>query len=48
MVSLLDQYADENAQPPPIPFKVTINDVSFTHYHLFRSESHVLNGAIGR
>jgi hypothetical protein len=33
---------------PPTPYRTSINDVSFTEYHVFRSESRVLPGANGQ
>jgi VWFA-related protein len=29
-------------QPPPVPVRTQVNDVSFTQYHVFRAESHIM------
>jgi len=34
-----------NTAHTPVPYQISINDVAFTNYHQFRSESHVLSGA---
>jgi len=36
-----------NTAHTPVPYQISINDVTFTKYHLFRSESHILSGASG-
>ena len=41
----LSPFAELNAQPPPIPYETYINDISFTKYHVFRTESRVVSGA---
>ncbi len=40
-----DTFEYANTAHTPIPFATSINDVSFTHYHLFRSQSHIITGA---
>jgi hypothetical protein len=40
-----DAFANEDAQPAPVPFQTSINDITFTNYHVFRSRSRVLTGA---
>jgi hypothetical protein len=42
-----DPYADLSAEPEPIPYQISINDTSFTNYHVFRTKSHVVSGASG-
>jgi hypothetical protein len=36
-----------NTAHTPVPFASNLNDVSFTNYHRFRSESHIVFGATG-
>jgi hypothetical protein len=36
-----------NTAHAPVPFQISINDVLFTNYHQFRSESHIITGASG-
>jgi hypothetical protein len=36
-----------NTAHTPVPFASSINDVSFTNYHRFRSEAHIVSGATG-
>ncbi len=45
MVRYFDRLDSANAPHVPVPFQTSINDVSFTKYHLFRSESHVVSEA---
>jgi hypothetical protein len=42
MIKFFDAMADLDTQPPPISFRISINDVSFTGYQIFRSESRIL------
>ena len=43
-----DTFEYANTAHTPIPFATSINDVSFTHYHLFRSQTHIITGATER
>jgi hypothetical protein len=45
MTKAFDSFADQNAEPPPIAAQISINDVSFTKYHVFRSNSRVISGS---
>jgi hypothetical protein len=36
-----------NTAHTPVPFASSINDVSFTNFHRFRSEAHIVSGATG-
>lgn len=40
-----DPYADLDAQPPPVPYQTSINDVTFTGHQVFRAKSRVVTGA---
>jgi hypothetical protein len=40
----LDRPSGPDAQPPPIPFETSINDVAFTNYHVFQSKSRIVTG----
>lgn len=42
MVKFFDAKADMDAQPAPLPLQISINDISFTGFHLFRSESRIV------
>ncbi len=42
-----DVFEYANTAHTPVPFASNLNDVSFTKYHLFRSEAHIVSGAIG-
>ena len=42
--SLYPAFVDEDADPPPIPRFKVLNDVRFTQYHVFRSDSRILPG----
>ncbi len=42
-----DVFEYGNTAHTPVPFQISINDVSFTKYHQFRSESHIVMGAPG-
>jgi hypothetical protein len=39
------EYA--NTARAPTPFQISINDVAFINYHLFRSDAHIISGASG-
>jgi hypothetical protein len=45
MMRYFDTFEHANTLHTPIPYQTSINDVSFTKYHLFRSESHIVPGA---
>jgi hypothetical protein len=42
-----DPFEYNRQDRPPTPYLTSINDVSFTEFHVFRSESRVLPGANG-
>src|SRR3984957_1685556 len=42
-----DPFEYNRRDRPPVPYRTSINDISFTEFHVFRSESRVLPGAIG-
>jgi hypothetical protein len=42
LVKYFDAMANLDAQPPPLPYQISVNDVAFTGYHLFRSESRIV------
>ena len=41
-MKIFTPYIDEDAQPAPAPWYESLNDVTFTQYHVFRAESHIL------
>ena len=43
-----DTFEYANTAHTPVPFALSINDVSFMHYHQFRSQSHIITGAAAR
>ena len=47
MAKSFDPFADLDAKPPPIPYSTTINNITFTDYHVFRAKSRVVTGAPG-
>jgi hypothetical protein len=47
IVRFFDTFEYANTSHTPVPFQISINDVAFTNYHQFRSESHILSGASG-
>ena len=47
IMRFFDTFEYGNTAHTPVPFQISINDVAFTHYHQFRSESHILSGASG-
>jgi hypothetical protein len=47
IMRFFDAFEYENTAHTPIPSQISINDVAFTKYHLFRSESHIIAGASG-
>jgi hypothetical protein len=47
IVRFFDTFEYGNTAHTPVPFQISINDVAFTNYHQFRSESHILSGASG-
>jgi hypothetical protein len=42
-----DPYEYNRQDRSPTPYRTAINDISFTEFHVFRSESRVLPGANG-
>jgi hypothetical protein len=42
MTKIHSPYSDLDSDPPPLASQISINDVSFTNYHVFRSDSRVL------
>ena len=44
MIKSFSAYADLDAEPLPVSSYTSINDVSFTNYHIFRSDARVLPG----
>ena len=42
MTKSFSAFADLDADPQPVSSHTSINDVSFTNYHVFRSNSRVL------
>jgi hypothetical protein len=46
MIRYFDTFEYANTAHTPVPFASSINDVLFTNYHLFRSQSHFVPGAI--
>ncbi len=42
-----DRYADLDAQPPPVAYQTSINDVTFTGHRVFRTKSRIVTGAAG-
>jgi hypothetical protein len=42
-----DPFEYNRQDRPPTPYRTSINDISFTEFHVFRSESRVLPGANG-
>ena len=40
-----DPFEYNRQDRPPTPYRTSINDISFTEFHVFRSESRVLPGA---
>ena len=47
IMRFFDTFEYGNTAHTPVPFQISINDVAFTNYHRFRSESHILSGASG-
>lgn len=47
MNRFFDAFEYGNTARTPVPFATNISDVSFTNYHVFRSESHIISGAHG-
>jgi hypothetical protein len=47
IASYFDPFEYNRQDRPPTPYLTSINDVSFTEFHVFRSESRVLPGANG-
>ncbi len=47
ILRFFDTFEYGNTSHTPVPFQIFINDVAFTNYHQFRSESHILSGASG-
>jgi len=47
IMRFFDTFEYANTAHSPVPYQISINDVAFTHYHQFRSESHILSGASG-
>jgi len=47
IMRFFDIFEYGNMAHTPVPFQISINDVAFTNYHQFRSESHILSGASG-
>jgi hypothetical protein len=47
IMRFFDTFEYANTAHTPAPYQISINDVAFTNYHQFRSESHVLSGASG-
>lgn len=45
MIRYFDTFEYANTAHTPVPFQISLNDVMFTNYHQFRSESHILSGA---
>ena len=41
----IDAFASEDAQPAPVPFQISIDDIAFANYHVFRTKSRVVTGA---
>lgn len=41
-LKLFTPYIDEDAQPEPAPWYETLNDVTFTQYHVFRADTRIL------
>lgn len=37
-----DMFADPDSNPPPLASMTSMNDVTFTNYHVFRTESHIV------
>lgn len=44
MVKYLDPMADEDAKPAPLPYRTSINDITFTNYHVFRTNARIVTG----
>jgi len=44
ITKVFDAFADLNADPPPVAAQTSINDISFTDYHVFRSNARVIAG----
>ena len=47
IMRFFDTFEYANTAHTPVPYQISINDVAFTNYHQFRSESHILSGASG-
>jgi hypothetical protein len=45
IAAYFDPHADLDAQPPPIPYQTSINDVTFTGHHIFRTKARIVTGA---
>jgi hypothetical protein len=45
MVRYFDTFEYANTLHAPVPYQTSINDVGFTNFHLFRSESRIVPGA---
>lgn len=43
-----DPFEYNRQDRPPTPYRTSINDISFSEYHVFRSESRILPAASGR
>jgi hypothetical protein len=47
MVRSFDTLEYAGAAHEPVPQRISVNDVTFTNYHLFRAEAHILSGDAG-
>ena len=47
IIRFFDTFEYGNTAHTPVPFEISINDIAFTKYHQFRSESHIIAGAPG-
>jgi hypothetical protein len=47
IIRLFDTFEYGNTAHTPVPYQIFINNVAFTNYHLFRSESRILPGTPG-
>lgn len=45
IMRFFDTFEYANTAHTPVPGQISINDVAFTNYHQFRSESHIISGA---
>ncbi|MGH9561540.1 MAG: hypothetical protein ACRD3S_08800, partial [Terracidiphilus sp.] len=43
-----DTFEYSNTAHTPVPYATIMNDVTFTRYHQFRSQSHIVTGATAR